>query len=425
MATRAFIYVVISAIGLTSGCGNSSAPPTPATGSATTVAQAAVTPAPTIPPLAPVSEEKAGDFGQRMIDAIAQGRTQANGLEDYIDWSAMLDRAYQGLNVPAASKAAFLRGFMTSAKGKNGLSVQIQANIQNGGSYVITRVLDRPEGTRLRLRLLQPAGGVNFHDFLLRESPDGLRAVDLRIAATGEDMSETFRRLEVLSQAQQSRSFLDRLSGKDVAFVKHWSQIERMIQSNQQSKFDETLKIASTLPLEVRNEKFCLLQELVAAIQGGGPDALVEVIDRYRSAHPNDPALEIFSIDYYAAKRDLKQAIESAQKLNNSLEGDGHMLWLIADLQQQTGLLKEARQTIEQSIQLEPNLKYNHWTKVIITVAQEDHAATRDTLKELMETFQVSLDLSAFESEKVFTAFLASPECAELKALIKSRSTAP
>jgi hypothetical protein len=114
---------------------------------------------------------------------------------------------------------------MTSAKGKNGLSVQIQANLQNGGSYVITRVLDRPEGTRLRLRLLQPAGGVNFHEFLLRESSDGLRAVDLRIAATGEDMSETFRRLEVLSQAQQSRSFLDRLSGKDVAFVKHWSQM--------------------------------------------------------------------------------------------------------------------------------------------------------------------------------------------------------
>jgi tetratricopeptide (TPR) repeat protein len=360
-----------------------------------------------------------------MIDAIARGRTQANGLEDYIDWSAMLDRAYQGLNVPAASKAAFLRGFMTSAKGKNGLSVQIQANLQNGGSYVITRVLDRPEGTRLRLRLLQPAGGVNFHEFLLRESSDGLRAVDLRIAATGEDMSETFRRLEVLSQAQQSRSFLDRLSGKDVAFVKHWSQIERMIQSNQQSNFDETLQIASTLPLEVRNEKFCLLQELVASIQGGGPDALVEVIDRYRSAHPNDPALEIFSIDYYAAKGDLKQAIESAQKLNNSLEGDGHMLSLIADLQWQTGLLKEARQTIEQAIQLEPNLEDSHWTKVTITAAQQDHAATRDSLKELMATFQVSLDLSAFESDKTFKTFLASPECAELKTLIESRSTAP
>ncbi len=57
----------------------------------------------------------------------------------------MLDRGYQGLNVPAASQAAFLRGFMTSAKGNNGLSAQIQANIQNGGSYTVTRVLNRPK----------------------------------------------------------------------------------------------------------------------------------------------------------------------------------------------------------------------------------------------------------------------------------------
>lgn len=101
------------------------------------------------------------------------------------------------------------------------------------------------------------------------------------------------------------------------------------------------------------------------------------------------------------------------------------MLSLIADLQWQTGLLKEARQTIEQAIQLEPNLEDSHWTKVTITAAQQDHAATRDSLKELMATFQVSLDLSAFESDKTFETFLASPECAELKTLIESRSTAP
>lgn len=420
MPTRLFIVFAVSVLGLAGGCDKSSAP-SPVAAPANSAAVAAATNS----PLSPVSEEKARDFGQRMIEAIAQGRTQANGLEDFVNWNAMLDRGYQGLNVPAASQAAFLRGFMTSARGNNGLSAQIQANIQNGGSYTVTRVLNCPEGTRLRVRLLQPSGGVNFHEFLLRDGTDGVRAVDLRIAASGEDMSESFRRLEVLSQAQRNRSFLDHLSGKEVAFVKHWNQIEKIVQCNQQSKYDEALKIAHSLPPEVRNEKFCLLQQLVAAIQGGEPGALVEVIDRYRTAHPNDPALEIFSIDYYAAKGDLKQAIESARKLNDSLEGDGHMLSLIADLQWQTGMLKDARQTIEQAIQLEPKLENSHWTKVTITAAQQDHAATRDTFKELMETFQVSLDLSAFKSEKVFAAFLASPECVELKALIKSRSTTP
>ncbi len=49
--------------------------------------------------------------------------------------------------------------------------------------------------------------------------------------------------------------------------MKHWNQIEQIVQCNQQSKFDDALKIAASLPLEVRNEKFCLLQQLVAAIQ--------------------------------------------------------------------------------------------------------------------------------------------------------------
>lgn len=429
MGPRLYVLIVIVIIlSLNSGCGGAPVPSAPDAGPRAAAPTGVSVPAirtVTAPPLSPVSEDKARDFGQRMIDAIVRGQTQANGLQDFIDWDAMMDRAYLGLDVAPSAKAAFLKGFMRTAVGPNGLSAQIQSIIQNGGAYVVTRVLNRPEGTRVRLRLLQSAGGTNFHDFLLRDGPNGLRAVDLKIAASGEDMSQTFRRLEVLAQANENRSFLDRLAGKEAAFAKHWKQIERMVQCNQQQNYSETLKIAAQLPLEVRNEKFCLLQELMAAIQGEQSDALVEVMDRFRSVHPNDPALEIFSIDYYAAKNDLKQAIESAQKLNGSLEGDAHVLSLIADLQWQTGLLDEARRSIEQSIQMEPKLESSYWTKVTITASQKDHAATRDTLKEIMAVFKTSLDLSGFESEKVFEAFLASPECEELKALIKSQSTSP
>ncbi len=428
MRTRSYVLLTVIFFCLLSGCGGSPAPLVAPTIPTTATTEGGVVPANTpanVTPLAPISEEQARDFGQRMINAIAKGQTRENGLQDFIDWNAMLDRSYQGLDVSEPSKAAFLRGFMMSATGQNSLSVQIRANIQNGGSYAVTRVLSRPEGTRIRLRLLQPEGGVNYHEFLLREGANGLRAVDLWIAASGEDMSQTFRRLEVQAQSLKNRGFLDRLSGKETAFAQHWHEITQMIQNNQQQRYEETLKIAAGLPLEVRNDKFCLLQQLTAAIKGNRTDDLIEVIDRYRSAHPNDPAVEIYSIDYYAAKKDLKQAIQSARKLNESLEGDAYILSLIADLQWQSGLLDEARQTIDQSIQQEPTLENSYWTKVMITAAQKDHAATRDTLKEIMVLFNMSLDLSVYESEKEFEAFLASPECEELKTYIKSQSGSP
>ncbi len=67
MPTRLFIVFAVSVLGLASGCDKSSAP-SPVAAPATPAAVAAAT----ISPLSPVSEEKARDFAQRMIEAIAR-----------------------------------------------------------------------------------------------------------------------------------------------------------------------------------------------------------------------------------------------------------------------------------------------------------------------------------------------------------------
>jgi tetratricopeptide (TPR) repeat protein len=378
------------------------------------------------PPLEKVSDEKALEFGQELLKVIRQGPAQADRMDQLFDWSAMLERSAIGLNLDAAGKATFFEGFRKSmTRGKAGLFVKLHESIQNGDSYTITRVVQRTEGTRVRFRLVSTNSGMNFHEYLLREGPQGVQAVDLYISMLGEDLSGLCRRMLVLAQSNADRGFMDRLTGNEVAYFKHFKTIQKMISANQLKRYDDVRKAAQQLPAEVRNEKSCLILELTAATNSGNQRDLVDVIERFRAAHPQDPVIDIISIDYYAAKGNQKQALEHAKRVNEALEDDAHVVSLIADLLWQLKRYDEARKTIDRSIQMEPELLNAYWTKIAITVSQKDFAATRDTLQTIAKDFQIQIDLTAYESEPLFADFLKSKECEEFRQSQKGNEKTP
>ena len=367
--------------------------------------------------LPPVDEEQAIKFAKSLIAAVKAGE----GTQKLLDWTALIDRSAAGLDVPLGMKTGFRQGVQNSAGAPEGLFGQIRKQIELGGSYKFIRVYTDADGTRVKIRLLPAAGGVNFHDFLIQEVRGQVIAVDFKIALAGEDFSQIMRRFLIPLVAQENRGILERLTAQESALIKHLGDLQAITKAVQEGHPEEVAGIVSRLPEEVRNEKLCLLQELHAAQALGENDKMESIIARYRRIYPNDPAVDMLSIDYFALKKQLDQALLSAERFRKSTGDEAYMLTMIADLQWQLGNLKQARASVDKAIEREPDFLNAHWTLVAIALSQKEYTTVRKTLQRLTTDFAVVLDPQVIRTEPTYAEFVKSPEFDRLLKFIEAR----
>lgn len=367
--------------------------------------------------LPPVEGEKAIKFANALIAAVEAGE----GTQRFIDWTALIDRSAAGLDVPLGMKTGFRQGVQKSAGAPEGLFGQIRKQVELGGSYKFIRVYTDAEGTRVKIRLLPAAGGVNFHDFLIQEVRGQVIAVDFKIALAGEDFSQIMRRFLIPLVAQENRGILERLTAQESTLIKHLGDLQAITKAVQAGHSEEVAGIVSRLPEEVRNEKLCLLQELQAAQALADNDKMESIIARYRRLYPNDPAVDMLSIDYFALKKQLDQALLSAERFRKSTGDEAYMLTMIADLQWQLGNLKQARASVDKAIEREPDFLNAHWTLVAIALSQKEHTTVLKTLQRLTTEFGVGLDPQAIRAEPTYAEFVKSSEFDRLLKFIESQ----
>ena len=373
--------------------------------------------APAVKALPPVDEEQAIKFAKSLIAAIQAGE----GMQQHLNWTALIDRSAAGLNMPLALKTGFRKGVQKSAGSPEGVFGHIRKQIEQGGSYKFIRVFADADGTRVKIRLLPAEGGVNFHDYLLKEIGGRVIAVDFKIAIAGEDFSQTIRRFLIPLAAQENRGILERLTAQESALIKHLDDLQAMTKAIQASHPEEIAGIVAKLPEEVRNEKLCLLQELHAAQALADNDKMESVISRYRRLYPNDPAIDLLSIDYFALKMNVPQALLSAERFTKNMGEEAYMLTMIADLQWQLGKFKQARASVDKAIEREPDFLNAQWTLVAIALSQKDHTTVLKTLQRLTKEFSVPLDPQSMRDSPTYAEFVKSPEFERLLKFIESR----
>jgi hypothetical protein len=291
---------------------------------------AAGQPGATAPGALPESDCRA--YAQSVVKAVAAGKlAEVNAL---VDWDALLNSTVAGLDVAPAMRLGLLKGMKDSIVKETGIAGQLVRNVKGGGSFTFLRAWQNHGRQVVLFRLIQPAaqGGFNYFEFAPYRAPGGqIRASDIYIYMAGEFFSETLRRALLPVLADQSRSFLDKLMGGEKDYVHDFPEVGRAGHLLAQGKPAEALAIYNTLRPETRKQKVVLLGRLGAA-QAGGEKEYAAVIEEFRTLFPNDPCLDIISIDAFVLRKDYDGAIKAIDRLERSVGGDAYLDMLRAAL---------------------------------------------------------------------------------------------
>jgi hypothetical protein len=335
--------------------------------------------------------------------AVAVGKTE--DFHNLIDWDALLNKVTQGIDFDPEFAKGFRRGVQA---GKNGsLEQRICKAVADGGEYKFLHVHlnDACYGPLFRFR----EDGTNYHLFSLGKSPDGkIRAKDIYVFASGENMSQTLRRVFVSAAAKPG--FLDRLKGKENLFARNVDSISKMNTAFSEGRPAEALQIWKTLPAEVQKEKFVMLLRIYFS-QPVDDQEYVAAMSSYREAYPLDGASELLSIDYFLLKKEYQKSRDSIDRLKKLVGGDPHLDVIKAGVFLAEKNFDQAAATIEAVIEADPKMLDAYWTRVTVATEAKDNAATLQWLQRLDANFTMQwTDLS---SNPQYADFVKSDEYQE------------
>lgn len=361
---------------------------------------------------APVSDDESEAFATAFEKAIGSGDiAAANRL---FDWDALLATSTSGIEAPKQARESFSQGFK-ERMAQGGILAEICRLMQKGGTYTHLRVHDRDGERRVLFRMVMPdEGGFNYHDLVLARRPDGkVRAVDLYIFLSAEKLSQTLRRVYLPVAADLSRNVLAKLtgiSGDERVYVENLTKVDQMSTLIRENKFAEAQQIYDGFPPVMKKDKNVLLMRL-QALQHGDEAAYGEAIGEFRKNYPNDPCVNILSIDYFLVKKQYDRALDCIDRVDKSVGGDPYMNVLRANLLVAAARFDDAKRACQKAIDGDPTLLQAYTSMLGIAVQRDDHPLTLAMLKELRDRFEVQFN--NLETIDLYSRFVKSPQYKE------------
>ncbi len=364
-----------------------------------------------------IEEKDAIEWANRLIDVI-QKDEDASPL---FSWSAMTARTLKGLDVSDRTRAASQNGvrwFFVSPNG--GHLGQIRNQHLDGYQYKVMRVFQDREGTRVKLRLLLPDGNVQFDDYLLTEETGRFVAIDIKMVANGDDASQTIRRNLLPLLVRDNEGLRDTLTENELLFLDHSAELKAMTQAILEDKSDQVASLAAKLPAAIRDEKECLMIELAAAQLQSDGEAQREIIERFRRLEPDNPAIDLHSIESFRLTGDFEKALACAERFRDSHGEEAFIVMKIAYLQAAAERLDEALESAEKAIELEPDCVDTYWMLITVAGFRKEYATINKTLQKLVREFGVERTPQDFEEDEFYEEFIKTPEFEELKKFLES-----
>lgn len=353
------------------------------------------------------SQEEVSNFANQLETAVRDRDREF--LEGAVDWSHVLQRATAGFELSEATMRGMRKGFLESAAQSGGLFGQVLDQIGEEGSYELLSV-QQVDGKWVALfRMSAGDARLNYHRLQFRKGHRGdLRVADAFIFATGEDLTQTMRRMMLPFLAQQNASIVDRLAAKDRASLSNMEQIQQLTQAVRSGQPEQALHIYRNLPPSLQSEKTILIVRIEAATQLADAKEVKDAVEAMQSHHPGDACLDLMAIDYYIQDEKYDQALESVNRLNAAVGGDP----VLTVMQGNIALLQrdfvQANELAESAINADPELEDAYWLTVSVALAEIDHDATLVELKRIDQQFE--LDWGDFSQIPEYAEFAKSPQ---------------
>lgn len=397
--------VLLAAVCAAAGCGKRAKPaPTPPT----TPAPAAVSVGP------PVTAEEADDFADDLELAVGDPPQ----LVKLMRLQELFDRSVTGIGLSAAQTAQAKAG---AGRSVVKLAEELSAQFGTAGRYERLRVRTRDGRPSVVFRAITPDGAVNYHEYPLVRYPDGVGPSDLYVYATAEPVSAVLRRLMTRIAAELDRGLLDRLTGAERLYVDNLPRIEAMTTYRRAGRPAQVVAEFNALPAALQADKSLLVGAMSAAGQVDEPTYL-RLMERFRAAHPGDPALDLMGIDYHYLRKEYPPALAALGRLDEAVGGDPYLDLIRANLLAEGGRPADARAAAERLAAWRPQEMWGYQAGMSAAVVAKDHPATLDWFKRGAAAGAMEPDLGAIRTDDAFAAFRRSPQFAELERWLAGRA---
>ncbi len=298
----------------------------------------------------PVTADEAKDVAEKFAREIQTGSPfVANQM---INWQSVVDNGLQGFDISDSNKSQFARGAVNGLRQRNWAQV---IKTQTAGDVTLLRMRTKAGAPTALYRAKNTNGGVGYFEFTFyRDQNEKVGVSDVYVFQTGEWMSETIHRAAIPFIAHQNRSFLDKLSGQQSDYVKHHKEIEtigRMAHVSPRA----AMTTYQNLPATLKGDKTIMILRIGIASKLNDDNEYQAAINDFMRKFPNDPAAQLFAIDYYALKQEMNSALKALQKLDQQVGGDPALQVLAAAVHVQQGDLPEAKSTLQKALERDPD----------------------------------------------------------------------
>ena len=346
---------------------------------------------------------------------VAIKKGDAASAQDTLDVDALVDRVTAGVSAPAD----FAAGFRNEAHQNLPLMTNI-IQTAKGGTYRFLRVRQINGQTRALFRLLAARGGVNYHDWIVGTDPRGrVRFQDAYIAMTGEEISQSLRRIYIIGAVQSHPTLLDKLTGADKQYAANLSTVSQIGRYAQAGNYSAVLTSYQSLPQDLRENKSMMVVRLTAAskLKKQQPQEYNAVMSDFRRLFPHDACVDLVCLDQLVEARAYLEARRSIDRIEAFTGQDAHLDTIRANiyrLQGGSANLAEAEREFNKAIAAEPTLHEPYWGLVKISLQNKDF----DRTAELLDRIQRELHVRIADLEKLpdYTEFVKSDAYRKWKA---------
>ncbi|HVU57841.1 MAG TPA: hypothetical protein VHD83_22420 [Puia sp.] len=252
----------------------------------------------------PVSKEEAMKLAHRIeYSATRHDYSVLNNIFDEKELSRRIS-AEGSLFMSRALVKGAIEGFQQGQYGKAVIDA-----MGKDGTYELIKQYEKDKKQHILFRL-NGDGGVNYHDYELVKKDDAIRAADVFIYMSGENISKTIADALQLTSQNIPKEDLDKIN-----------KVKTIKALMAKGDNEEALKLYDELPDAIKKEKAYQLIHIRLTSKLDN-DKYIQALNEYRALFPKDPNMYLMMVDAYALEKNYPKALEAVNKLDSLIDKD-------------------------------------------------------------------------------------------------------